>query len=427
MTTTNTQRHSAARAARRTTLCLLALVAALCHAHEARAQWSAPDVSGNINNTNTGNVGVGTSTPAYTITVAKDQAGATVIGAFNRTDAAGAQAAIGVSRTLDWSSKYFSFGVTAPSYGVSGLNDTALFHSAGVPLKFGSETPNDINFFTNGFNNTRMTIAGGGNIGIGTANPSSLLHVYNSQNTEVIGMVENANAGNTAAASIEAKTNDGYAYLKMGSTAYGSWGAVGTTGTGSFYYDVFNAVGDHVWRTTGSASERMRLTNAGNVGIGTATPASKLHVVGDITVTGNINAKYQDVAEWVPSAQKLAAGTVVVLDVERDNHVMASAKSYDTRVAGVVSAQPGLTLGEAGEGKALVATTGRVKVKVDASRGAIHVGDLLVTSDQQGYAMKSEPMMIGKRQFHAPGTIIGKALESLDKGRGEILVLLSLQ
>ena len=41
--------------------------------------------------------------------------------------------------------------------------------------------------------------------------------------------------------------------------------------------------------------------------------------------------------------------------------------------------------------------------------------------------MKSEPMEINGRRFHQPGTIIGKALEPLDAGTGEILVLLSLQ
>ncbi|HEX8354947.1 MAG TPA: hypothetical protein VF611_18715, partial [Pyrinomonadaceae bacterium] len=180
-------------------------------------------------------------------------------------------------------------------------------------------------------------------------------------------------------------------------------------------------------RTSGSISEKMRINSGGNVGIGTTAPASKLHVAGDITVDGNINAKYQDVAEWVPSTQKLSAGTVVILDVGRDNHVAASATAYDTRVAGVISAQPGISLGEKGEGKVLVATTGRVKVKVDATRGAIRVGDLLVTSGAAGVAMKSEPLDLGGVPIHRPGTIIGKALESLEKGTGEILVLLSLQ
>jgi hypothetical protein len=133
------------------------------------------------------------------------------------------------------------------------------------------------------------------------------------------------------------------------------------------------------------------------------------------------------VAEWVPSAQKLSAGTVVVLDTDHANQVLASSKSYDTKVAGVVSAQPGISLGQQGDGKLLVATTGRVKVKVDATRAPIKVGDLLVTSDVEGVAMKSIPVDLGGTQIHRPGTIIGKALEPLEKGTGEILVLLSLQ
>ena len=93
----------------------------------------------------------------------------------------------------------------------------------------------------------------------------------------------------------------------------------------------------------------------------------------------------------------------------------------------MISAQPGITLGEKSNSKVLVATTGRVKVKVDASKGPIHIGDLLVTSDVPGVAMKSEPVEFAGRKMHMPGTLIGKALEPLEKGSGEILVLLSLQ
>ncbi len=64
---------------------------------------------------------------------------------------------------------------------------------------------------------------------------------------------------------------------------------------------------------------------------------------------------------------------------------------------------------------------------MDATRASIRIGDLLVTSDRAGYAMKSEPIMIGGRKMHSPGTLLGKALEPLEKGTGEILVLLSLQ
>jgi hypothetical protein len=174
--------------------------------------------------------------------------------------------------------------------------------------------------------------------------------------------------------------------------------------------------------------ERMRITDAGNVGIGTTNPLVKLDVAGDLQVSGNIAAKYQDVAEWVPTRTPLSAGTVVSLDAAWRNAVVPSARAYDTHVAGVVSAQPGVILGESGAGKALVATTGRVKVKVDATRHPIKIGDLLVTSAKSGRAMKSKPINIGGgTRLHRPGTIIGKALEPLAQGRGEILVLLSLQ
>jgi hypothetical protein len=107
--------------------------------------------------------------------------------------------------------------------------------------------------------------------------------------------------------------------------------------------------------------------------------------------------------------------------------VIESATPYDTRVAGVVSAMPGIVLGEAGAGKVKVATTGRVKVRVDATSSPVEVGDLLVTSEKQGTAMRSVPIDLGGIAIHRPGTLIGKALEPLAQGEGEILVLLSLQ
>jgi hypothetical protein len=186
---------------------------------------------------------------------------------------------------------------------------------------------------------------------------------------------------------------------------------------------------------------RMIITNDGKVGIGygtgigsaTTVPSEKLGVDGNIHATGNVTAdgylyaKFQDIAEWVPATSDLAPGTVVVLNRDRGNEVMASSEVYDTSVAGVVSAQPGLLLGVRTDGMEQIATTGRVKVRVDARSAPIHVGDLLVTSTVAGTAMRSEPMNIDGYTFHRPGTIVGKALESLDSGTGEILVLLSLQ
>ena len=177
---------------------------------------------------------------------------------------------------------------------------------------------------------------------------------------------------------------------------------------------------------------------AGDVQIGPGLAAgapqpNKLTVNGNVSVTGTITgasvigATFQDLAEWVPATSDMEPGTVVVLNPERRNEVMPSHRPYDTSVAGVVSAAPGIILGVGSATKEQVATTGRVKVRVDATRGAVRIGDLLVTSDIAGTAMRSEPMELNGRTFHQPGTIIGKALEPLESGVSEILVLLSLQ
>jgi hypothetical protein len=179
--------------------------------------------------------------------------------------------------------------------------------------------------------------------------------------------------------------------------------------------------------SSGALQERLRVDSRGFVGIGTIAPSALLHVAGNVQVDGNIAAKYQDVAEWVKSEKSLTPATVVVIDPGEPNRVTASSSAYDARVAGVVSAKPGLLLGEGGEDMAKVAHSGRVKVKVDAAYGAIAVGDLLVTSPNPGHAMRSEPVTVGGTAIHRPGTLIGKALESLHEGEGEILVLLTLQ
>ena len=106
---------------------------------------------------------------------------------------------------------------------------------------------------------------------------------------------------------------------------------------------------------------------------------------------------------------------------------MASTSPYDTAVAGVVSAAPGVLLGDGGAGRVKVATTGRVRVRVDATHAPIAVGDLLVTGEKTGVAMRSEPVELAGISIHRPGTVIGKALEPLAVGTGEILVLLALQ
>jgi hypothetical protein len=187
-------------------------------------------------------------------------------------------------------------------------------------------------------------------------------------------------------------------------------------------------------RRNGSGAEsmeRMRIDSNGVVSIGGTTlgtdTSDKLIVNGAIRAVQVIGATYQDVAEWVPASESMLPGTVVVVDANVLNGVAPSKSAYDTAVAGVISAQPGVLLGTEGPSKVKVATTGRVKVRVDASRFPVHPGDLLVSSDKPGAAMRSEPVDVAGVKIHRPGTLIGKALEPLESGQGQILVLLSLQ
>lgn len=267
-----------------------------------------------------------------------------------------------------------------------------------------------------------------GNVGIGTTTPQAPLHMLKSS-----GMAEQR---------IESTTDSALSYYQNGALVGRIW-YPGSNNPGARYFGLQNVLGEYLrfdaginkpiyFLTTGVP--RVLIASDGRVAIGTTTltPAN-LTVAGDaaisgnVSVTGNIAAKYQDVAEWVRTREQLAPGTVVVLDPTATNQVMPSSHAYDTTVAGVVSLQPGLILGEAGENKVMVATTGRVKMRADATRRPIRIGDLLVSSNIAGVAMASEPIEIGGVAVHRPGTIVGKALETLDAGQAEILVLLSLQ
>jgi hypothetical protein len=69
-----------------------------------------------------------------------------------------------------------------------------------------------------------------------------------------------------------------------------------------------------------------------------------------------------------------------------------------------------------------VVTLGAYKgVKVDASFGAVHAGDLLVSSPNPGYAMKATD------RAQANGAVIGKALGELATGTGLIPVMVTLK
>jgi len=367
--------------------------------------------------TSAGNVGIGTTTPSLPFEV---QAASQWIAKFKKTDNSNG-------------------GIIIDSN--PGYNSGIALSANGVNKWYLLNSPSNSDTFqlwegTGAF--ARLTVTQAGSVGIGTGTPGYKLDVQGGSINTSQNLCINGDC-KSSWSSIASQWTTG-----SGSINY-SGGSVGVGISSPLYtLDVNGGLNgfrakaattssnDTIATFENSTAIKMIVRGNGNVGIGTTTPAKPLDVVGDInasgTITGgNIQAKYQDVAEWVESSQELAPGTVVVLDSTKSNQVIASTQAYDSSVAGVISLKPGLTLGEGGEGHVLVATTGRVRVKVDATNGPIKIGDLLVTSDKAGVAMKSVPVDVSGIRMHRPGTLIGKALEPLAQGTGEILVLLSLQ
>lgn len=148
---------------------------------------------------------------------------------------------------------------------------------------------------------------------------------------------------------------------------------------------------------------------------------------GDVEVTGDIRLVNADCAEDfdIAGLEKVEPGTVMVIDTE--GSLRQSDRAYDKCVAGVISGagsyKPALILDkqESSKNRMPIALMGKVYCKVDASYGAIEVGDLLTTSPTPGHAMKAADPM---KSF---GSVIGKALRPLDSGEGLIPILIALQ
>jgi hypothetical protein len=286
-----------------------------------------------------------------------------------------------------------------------------------------------------------MTIDGSGRVGIGTTSPETELHVISQTigpalrnllidyytNDENAALITARKARGTPASPLAVQSGDNILSVSpMGydGSAFVNPARIRFTVDGPV---TNNSIPTAIQILTGANTfgvERLRVTSSGRVGIGTSAPVAQLHVVGDVQfdgiVTGTyIKAHFQDVAEWVPSNDDLAPGTVVVLDASVGNGVMASSRPYDTSVAGG-SPRSRASFWRGGFLKRADRHDWRVRVSGRVTR-CLAVGDLSRHQRQSGYAMRSGAD--GHRRTEVPSARHDhrKAIEPLSEGQGRSL------
>ena len=295
-----------------------------------------------------------------------------------------------------------------------------------------------------------------GNLGVGTENPTSPIHVRNTTQNALIKL----DGHDTGFGAGELRfLNDGQTVGRvLGTSQFNYIGFIG--GTASTMFRVF----------TGPSTERLRITGGGivaflnaQVGVETTNPSAKLHIsntanqpalridssagqnaleiynteggqnlifrveraTGNVYADGNFQGGGADVAERIDASEQLEPGDVVEIDPDNPGKFRKAREAISTRVAGVISTAPGVVLGNrsalGNDNRPILALAGRVPAKATAKFGAIQVGDLLVSSPIPGYAMKCP------EASKCIGAVIGKALEPLSEGTGLIEVQIVLR
>jgi len=190
------------------------------------------------------NVGVGTTSPLGKLSVGDGSINDAGLPVQISTGADGTQAWYAVNRNGGYGA-LFGYSVSSTYKGLALRNVVSA----------GTSNADGISFLTNN-TSMRMHITGDGKVGIGTDSPATklqLLHAGQCKITLGYSTTQYAQLGRDTSGNYELACYENGANLKFGTS-----------------------------QSNNATTERMRITAAGNVGIGTTSPQTKLHVAGTV-------------------------------------------------------------------------------------------------------------------------------------------------
>jgi hypothetical protein len=322
-----------------------------------------------------GPVGIGTTNPGESLEIGNSGNLRVTGDNFGiNVDSSGAWSYNNWLYKVGWNSALGDWAYFAPSGNHPATNDAAMILDGKVLFGTGKAT-------ADGLTNEWMRITGG-NVGIGTTNPASLLSVGASSQFQV-----NASGAVTSGSII-------------------SSGPVGIGVSPQYTLDV-----------AGQIHASQPIYASGGITFGDGSSLSSAN-----TLCGGDYAESVDVSD---DRTKYGPGDVMIADPGHDGRFLKSAEPYSTGVLGVYSTKPGAVGRRQSTPKSPteipMAMIGIVPTKVSAENGTIKPGDLLVTSATPGYAMK------GTDRGLLAGAVVGKSLGHLDAGKGMIEVAVTLQ
>ena len=224
-----------------------------------------------------GSVGIGTTSPGSPLDVYKSTDGQVSI--YVRNPSTGTSAYAGLALGNNSSSNgggIVLFGSNWTTSALYNANGTYVYSNLSGGVVIASEAAAPIVFGTS--NTERMRILSGGNVGIGTTLPATMLEVVGATgknySTNACATLKLRDT-NTSAINVGAAIQ--FQGFKTGTTAIGNFAVIDGIKENGTSADESGAVRIFTSNSSGTLTEKLRVASDGNVGIGTSTPISKLN------------------------------------------------------------------------------------------------------------------------------------------------------